>query len=214
LVTEKGVNNSVCCVKESVLAIRKVGTKIIVIAALLVCTFFVNGCAPTFGQIYQRADTIPDNMGMVYIYRPSRFEGALGSYNVWVVAKVEYHWVATPIVTLANGYYFPYLSEPGEVEFRGYSNYWWLSSRTVTLDIKAGETYYIKGLIPAHWYKVLPPSLEVVSQEVAENEISQCRLIPDPMFTTAQGGNELLGVIGTGAEIAPLFITITPACFF
>jgi hypothetical protein len=185
------------------LAIRKVGTKIIVVAAWLVCTFFVNGCGSTRGQIYQKADTIPENMGMVYIYyRPSRFPGRDVTYDVKVGE--------TTIVTLYNGGYFPYLSKPGEVEFSIYS---YRFENSVTLEIKAGETYYIQGTERNKRFHLM-----LVSQEVAESEISQCKLIPDP---TVLSGSEALvvGTVGVAAGygmgalmFAPLLIT--PACFF
>lgn len=148
------------------MAVRKNETKIIIIAALFACMLFLNGCGPTLGQIYQKADTVPENMGMVYIYRPSSFVGGGISYDVKVAE--------TPVVTLYNGGYYPYLSKPGEVEFWAETE----SKSSVTLDIKAGESYYIKGTVGVGFI-VGRPHLMLVSQEVAESEISKCKLIPE-----------------------------------
>jgi hypothetical protein len=48
----------------------------------------------------------------------------------------------------------------------------------VTIDVKAGETYYVKGSIRLGLI-VGRPRLLVVSPEVAESEIIKCKLIQE-----------------------------------
>jgi hypothetical protein len=47
----------------------------------------------------------------------------------------------------------------------------------VTLDVKAGEVYYIKGTVGVGFF-VGRPHLIVVPRAIAENEILECKLIP------------------------------------
>jgi ethanolamine utilization microcompartment shell protein EutL len=103
--------------------------------------------------------------GLVYVYRPSSFIGGGVSYDVKVGE--------TPITTLYNGGYFPYFSSPGEIEFWAKTE----SRSAVTLDVKAGETYFVKGTVGLG-ILVGRPHLMVMSPETAVAEITDCKLIP------------------------------------
>jgi len=140
--------------------------KIALFAVLLVGILFLHSCAPTLGPVYQKVDTIPENLGLVVIYRPSSFIGAAVSYDVKVGE--------TPIFRLYNEGYYPYFSKPGEVEFWAKTE----SRSAVTLDIRAGQTYYIKGTVGIG-FLVGRPHLMVVPEDVAEKEISKCKLCPE-----------------------------------
>ena len=50
---------------------------------------------------------------------------------------------------------------------------------SVTLDVKAGQTYYIKGEVGVG-FLVGRPHLMVVAPDIAEKEIADCKLIPTP----------------------------------
>jgi hypothetical protein len=140
--------------------------KIALFAVLLVGILFLHSCAPTLGPVYQKMDTIPENQGLVVIYRPGGFVGAAVSYDIRVGE--------TPIFTLYNGGYYPYFSKPGEVEFWAKTE----SRSAVTLDIKAGQTYYIRGTVGIG-FLIGRPHLMVVPEDVAEKEISKCKLCPE-----------------------------------
>jgi hypothetical protein len=125
----------------------------------------ITGCA-SLGPVYSKADNIPDNSGLVYFYRPSSIIGSASSYDI----KND----DTVITTLYNGGYYPYFSPPGEKEFWAEIE----SKSSITLDVKAGQTYYVKGEIGVGF--VFPrPHLMVVTPEIAEKEIADCKLIPD-----------------------------------
>lgn len=132
---------------------------------LLLSSFLlVTGCA-SLGPVYSKVDKIPDNAGLVYFYRPSSFIGGGLSYEVKTGETV--------ITTLHNGGYFPYFSAPGEKEFWAKTE----SKSSVTLDVKTGQTYYIKGEVGVG-FLVGRPHLMIVAPEVAEKEIADCKLIP------------------------------------
>lgn len=142
---------------------------VIVIASLLLITL-LTGCGAKLGPVYQKAEEIPLDSGLVYIYRPSSFVGGGVSYDVKVGD--------TSITRLYNGGYYPYFSAPGEVEF-------WAQTETrsaVTLDVKAGETYYIKGTVGVGLL-MGRPHLMVVPAEIAINEIVDCKLLPAKELT-------------------------------
>lgn len=128
------------------------------ISILLACLCLTCCCGPRF-QIAEA----PNDNGIVYIYRPKKyFHGGL-DYTVNANGfKID---------TLHNGCYLPYIAKPGRIQ---------ISSRTeitsyVTLDIEAGETYYIKTSVrPGNM--VGRPHLQLVSKEVGKKEIIACRL--------------------------------------
>lgn len=134
-------------------------------AALLVGILLVSGCV-ALGPVYQKAETIPEGMGLVYIYRPSSFFGGGVVYDVKVGETV--------VTTLQSGGYYPYLVKPGEVEFWAKTE----SRSAVTLDVRTGEVYYVKGTVGVGFF-VGRPHLTVVPATIAEEEIAQCKLIPE-----------------------------------
>jgi len=119
------------------------------------------GCAT--GAPFTKLGTIPPGKAVIYIYRPS-FMGAAIVYDVKRGDDVI-------ITTKARGYY-PYVTDPGEVELWARTE----SKASVTLDVKAGEVYYVKagvgvGLLAGR------PRLNVVLASEAEEEIAGCKLL-------------------------------------
>jgi hypothetical protein len=124
------------------------------------------GCAPTLTQVYKKVDAVPTDKAVIYIYRSSGL-GGLVYYDVKANGKV--------VTTLYSGTYYPYLSEPGEIEFSAKTE----ASDSVTLDAKAGQIYYLKGTVGIGFF-VGHPHLTVVSAEEAEKDIVDCKLLPEP----------------------------------
>lgn len=152
---------------------KKVNLKLfglVAIAGLLVSAFLLPGCA-TLGPPFQKVEKIPDNMGLVYIYRPAKLMGGAIAYEVEANKVLVTH--------LPAGGYYPYFAKPGEIEFSAQTE----SKSAVTIDVKAGETYYIKGTIGIGFF-VGRPHLIVVPREEGAKEIAECKLIPEE---TAKG---------------------------
>jgi hypothetical protein len=135
------------------------GISYLFLLLLLVTT----GCA-SLGPIYSKVDKIPDNAGLVYFYRPSSFIGGGVSYDIKDGDTV--------VTTLYNGGYYPHFSAPGEKEFWARTE----SKSSITLDVKSGQTYYVKGGVGVGFF-VGRPHLMVVDPAVAEKEIGECKLI-------------------------------------
>lgn len=137
------------------------------IAIMLLAVLFTAGCAPALGPAFQRIDKVSEGMGLIYIYREKEFVGSGVSYDVKVGETV--------ITTLYNGGYYPYVVKPGEVELWARTE----SKTAVTVDVKAGEVYFVKGEVGIGFF-VGRPHLRVVPREKGEKEIAECKLIPEP----------------------------------
>jgi hypothetical protein len=119
------------------------------------------GCAT--GPAFTKIEKIPEDTGLVYIYRPGSAFGAAVSYDV----KAN----GNPITHLTPGGYYAYLAKPGEIEFSAKTE----STSSLTLDVKAGQTYYIKGTVGVGII-VGRPRLALVTAEIGEKEIVKCKL--------------------------------------
>jgi hypothetical protein len=141
------------------------------LAALLLA-----GCA-TLGPAYMPEQAAPADKATVYIYRDSKFVGGAVSYTV--------SGNGTPLAKLSSGSYFVYHAPPGEVEFTAQTE----AKTSVTVDVKAGEVYYVKGTVGWGVF-VGHPHLMLVTSEVGEKEIVACKLAPgsasDPSVAVAE----------------------------
>ncbi|MBI5577083.1 MAG: hypothetical protein HY896_12065 [Deltaproteobacteria bacterium] len=104
----------------------------------------------------------------MYFYRPSGFVGGAVAYDIKTADN-------NVITTLHSGGYFPYYSNTGENEFWARTE----SRSSVTLDVKPGGVYFVKGTVGVGFF-VGRPHLIVVPNEIAEKEIVECKLIPLP----------------------------------
>lgn len=140
-------------------------TSFVSVIIILGVALLLSGCA-SLGPVYQKPDRIPEDKGLVYLYRSSSFVGGGVSYDIKVGEIV--------ITTLYNGGYYPYFAAPGEVELWAQTE----SKSSVTVDVKAGQTYYVKGTVGIGFI-VGRPHLALVSTDVGEKEIVECKLIPE-----------------------------------
>jgi hypothetical protein len=139
--------------------------KMLIVLVLIGGLFAIGGCA-NLGPVFQKTEQIPDGTGLVYLYRPGGFVGGGVVYDVKVGDTV--------ITTLPPGGYYPYFSQPGEVEFWAKTE----ARTAITIDVKPGETHYVKGTVGIGFF-VGRPHLILVPPEVGEKEISDCKLIPE-----------------------------------
>jgi hypothetical protein len=105
---------------------------------------------------YSKEDNIPDNTGLVVLYRPESFVGSAGMHFVTVENNFS--------VPLYNGSYYKYLSTVGEKEFT-YNK--WGFDRHLKINIKPKQKYYLRFEIAF----LTGTSLEEVPAEIAEQEI-------------------------------------------
>lgn len=125
---------------------------------------FLSGCAAK-GPAFSKIDNLSSDKGLVYVYRVPSIKGAAISYDIKVGENV--------ITTLKNGGYFPYQTNPGEIEFSAATE----AKSAITLDVEAGQTYYIKGSLSVG-FLMGRPHLSVVPNDLGEKEIQECKLLP------------------------------------
>jgi hypothetical protein len=136
----------------------------------MVVVLMTSGCGPTLGESFKKIESVPPKKALVYIYRPFGSVGFMWSVDVLANGKVA--------VTLAHASYYPYFVDPGEIEFR--SKRTGTFSESVTLDAKAGRTYYLKTIIRAGSLGLVGQTiLTIMPQEEGEKEIEECNLVLD-----------------------------------
>lgn len=126
--------------------------------------------ASTIGQGFQQQTVIPADKALIYIYRPGGFTGGLAMpFGIRVNGKT--------LITLVQGGYYIYFTEPGQIEFTTFEVGFMAPSSTssITVDAKVKQTYYLKG---AHGKGALGrASLQLVSPQEGANEIVNCKQI-------------------------------------
>ena len=110
---------------------------------------------------FQKAE-VPDDMGLVYFYRPQKSFSPDLNYTIRVNG-FEIH-------TLLNGGYFTYIAKPGRIQFSARNEI----TSYLTLDVEPGQIYYIKGTTRPGSL-IARPHLQLMSSEAAENEIELCQ---------------------------------------
>jgi hypothetical protein len=138
----------------------------IFLVMFIVFLFGFTGCA-TLGPVYQKVDKIPEDSGVVNIYRPSGLLGGGVAPSLYTDKGKTY------LVKVYPGGYFTYFAKPGEVDFSAATE----AESSVTLDIAPGQVYYVKLTIGMGFF-VGRPHLIIVPPEVGEKEIEECKLIP------------------------------------
>jgi hypothetical protein len=139
----------------------------VTITVFIASTLLIAGCA-TLGPAYTADTMAPKDKATVYIYRVPGFAGGAISYTV-SANGVE-------VSKLPSGGYFVYYAKPGETEISAHTE----AKTSVTLDTKAGESYYVKGTVGMGVF-VGHPHLVLVSNDVGAKEIVGCKLVPGPV---------------------------------
>jgi hypothetical protein len=133
----------------------------IALAFVAVIILMVSECAAA-GPKFVEEPGIPEGKALIYLYCPKAYYGS--PVDVEVLANEE------PVVVLKQGYYFPYITAPGRIDFAGVQR-----STQVTLDAEAGHEYFVRiGTGIKRW------EFMAVHREKAMSEITACRLPDSP----------------------------------
>lgn len=133
------------------------------IFALLAASLALGGCA-TLGAPYAPDSQVPANRAAVYVYRTSAMGAAIAP--TVTANKVD-------LLSLPPGGYFVYHAAPGELTLEQHTE----ATTSVTLDVKAGESYYVRGSVGMGFF-VGHPHLVIVANEEGQSEILKCKMIP------------------------------------
>ena len=148
-----------------------VKTRLGLMLAIAGASLLSAGCA-TLGPAYTPDSNAPRDKATVYVYRSPAMGGAAVSYTATVNG--------VDVSSLPSGGYFVYYAKPGENAFSAKTE----TTTSVTVDAKAGETYYVKGTIGMGVF-VGHPHLVQVSNDQGAQEVVKCKLVPPPASTTA-----------------------------
>lgn len=133
------------------------------IVLILLATVIAGCSAP--GPQFKRVEAIPPGKGVVYIYRQPRIAGS------GVVGTISANTV--PVVRIRSGGYFPYISEPGRVNFAVKSEV----TDEADVNVEAGKATYLKASIGSG-FRMSQLNLSEVPPELGSLEIGECRLLP------------------------------------
>jgi hypothetical protein len=86
-----------------------------------------------------------------------------------------------PVTRLPSKGYFAYLAKPGEVTFSAKTE----AKTSVTIDVEAGKTYFVKGTISVGVFAG-HPHLVIVPNDVGKAEIADCELVPNGTIMMGQ----------------------------
>lgn len=95
---------------------------------------------------------------LIYFYRPRRIMGMAVGFGTWEGDR--------KIGGLPNGSYFVYDASPGTHNFSASTEV----TKTVTINVKAGTTYYIEGTLGMGAF-VGRPELTIVSEQQGPNDL-------------------------------------------
>ena len=123
---------------------------------------FLSGCGAS-GQPFSQFATPKPDQGLVYVYRPSSVLGMGVYYDIHVTNPTNPDLIAGELV---NGSYVEVDVPVGENEIWGRTE----SKSSVTLDVKNGETYCIKGGVGIG-FLVGRPNFEIVDMQTCQTEI-------------------------------------------
>jgi hypothetical protein len=134
---------------------------------LLIPVLFLMACAAS-GVPFQRITAIPEDKGVVYVYRPNSLMGGAVHYDVHAGENEI-------LCDLIRGGYCLHYSKPGELELWGKTE----SRGSVTVDVKAGKEHFVKGGVSLG-FLVGRPNLTVVENATGLEEIADCKLLEKP----------------------------------
>lgn len=147
---------------------NKIAFFLVVIMSVIVLS--AAGCGVS-GEKFSPLPVIPTGKAIVYIYRPHSMRGAPAEWTFFAND--------TPLTVIKNGGYYPYVAEPGHITFSieqrptaFYIADALLSGKQelYSLDVQAGETYYLHFKWPPGGFGG-PPKLLRVSKEEGEKKI-------------------------------------------
>jgi hypothetical protein len=128
----------------------------------------LTGCGAR-GPKFRTIEIPQKNQSLVYIYRPSSFMGAAMSYDIHVKNANGSDKV---IGSLSNGGYLKYITKPEKVELWAKTE----DKSSVTLDMKAGTMYCVKGEL-GMGIIVGRPNLTIIGNKLCQKELKDTSAI-------------------------------------
>lgn len=140
---------------------------VLMLLCLTIVIMFASGCATPMAIGLNRSEQryIPSgdpNKALIYVYREREFMGC--ARGIFVTANGK------RVGGLNNGTYFVYETDPGEVVMSVEN--WLGDDPSRKINAKAGERYYLKGLLKMGFWD-FAPSINIVAKEEGEGAIQE-----------------------------------------
>jgi hypothetical protein len=145
------------------------GRRFVVQSLVVICAAILSGCGGgQLGEIYKGAESIPSDKTLIYIYRIPAYVGGIYSVDIDVNGR--------KLTSLSEGTYWPYLSDPGEVEVSTQMAV--ARGESVTVDGKAGQAYYLEVWVRQGLFSGQAAIIKV-SKERGEEKLLETRRVLD-----------------------------------
>ncbi|HSQ98101.1 MAG TPA: DUF2846 domain-containing protein [Rickettsiales bacterium] len=133
---------------------------------ILISLCFLVSCASKhLGENFTKAEEPNENQVLIYFYRPQE---AIGAIVYYTIKENNKH-----VVTMYNGGYYPYYTTEGTKTFSATTEF----KKSITIDTKNGETYFVKEGIGIGVFIGHPKFTLVNDNTVALSEIEECRML-------------------------------------
>ncbi len=145
----------------------------VLIGAGMFAGVVLGGCAAS-GPAFERVTDIPQDKGVIYVYRPNSIIGSAVRYDVFANDEL--------VCNLVRGGYCLHYAKPGEVEFWGKTE----AKGSITIDVKAGQEHYVKGSL-SMGILLGRPNLTLVEPKDAMGDLTECKLQSVQAAKTEEG---------------------------
>ena len=132
-------------------------SRLVIVSLIFTATILMLGCAAS-GPAFIKIETIPEQKGIVYLYRSKTIVGGAIVPQIWCNGR--------PVVELKRGGYYPYFADIGENIFTAKTE----ARTTVKVDVEPGKEYYIKLRIGVG-IGVGRPHLNLMNEQQGAEEI-------------------------------------------
>jgi hypothetical protein len=161
----KAVSNKPGRTYGAVVMLIQSSTKTLTMTVLIAA---LDGCTP--GPYFQMVDPIPDNMAIVYMYRPTQDFGDWLWQSVYVNDR--------KVATLSSPGYTSYLTPPGFVNVKIVG----LREAYMRFEVEAGKSYFVKSSTNKISSESTATGIDVLAfmdTETSMHEIRNCQLQSD-----------------------------------
>lgn len=125
----------------------------------------IAACAPSMTTPFKELDAVPPGKALIYIYR-----GSQANHPTMVAGNARVVYKGETLAWFPYGGYYPLVVNPGEVEISSVFD-------SVTLDAKAGQSYFIRITSRNTGANMAGHFLAPVSIDEAKEDLAYCQLL-------------------------------------
>ena len=155
--------------KEFLAAWSKTNPSALCALGVLCAVLSVASCMTAPREPFTPAESPAPGQALIYLYRPF-LAGGVGINDITLFAN------GTPVVRLPYNTYYPYVTNPGEIQFAG--RFQRGAPAFLTLYAKGGQTYFIRAKIRVGPFQN-EVMLALVEQATGQEEVRVCSKVDE-----------------------------------